>query len=54
MSLDQIRAAWRAAVRAAHPDRMMARGVPEEAMRLAERRLIAINRAWEEIASRSA
>lgn len=52
MSLDEIRAIWRAEVRATHPDRMMARGVPEEAMRLAERRLIAINRAWEEIAGR--
>ena len=53
MSLEDIRLAWRAAVRASHPDRMMARGVPEEAMRLAERRLIAINRAWEEIAGRT-
>jgi DnaJ like chaperone protein len=53
MSLEDIRAAWRAAVRTAHPDRMMARGVPEEAMRLAERRLIAINRAWEEISGRA-
>ena len=42
-----IRAAWRAAVRDAHPDRMLARGVPKEAIRLAEKRLIAINRAWE-------
>ena len=42
-----IRAAWRAVVRDAHPDRMLARGVPEEAIRLAEKRLIAINRAWE-------
>lgn len=54
MSLDDIRTAWRAAVRTTHPDRMMARGVPEEAMRLAERRLIAINRAWEEISGRAA
>ena len=44
-----IRAAWRAAVRDAHPDRMLARGVPKEAIRLAEKRLIAINRAWEMI-----
>jgi DnaJ like chaperone protein len=28
---------------------MIARGVPEEAVKLAERRLIAINRAWERI-----
>ncbi len=44
-----IRAAWREAVRDTHPDRMLARGVPEEAIRLAENRLIAINRAWEAI-----
>jgi DnaJ like chaperone protein len=47
--LDEIRAAWRAQVRETHPDRMMARGVPEEAIKLAERRLVAINRAWERI-----
>lgn len=44
-----VRAAWRALVRATHPDAMIARGVPEEAVKLAESRLIAINRAWEEI-----
>jgi len=49
--LEQIRAAWRQAVRESHPDRMIARGVPEEAVNLAEKRLIAINRAWEEIAA---
>ncbi len=47
--LDDIRAAWRAEVRDTHPDRMIARGVPEEAVRLAERRMQAINRAWDEI-----
>ncbi|MEM8978547.1 MAG: molecular chaperone DjiA [Pseudomonadota bacterium] len=47
--LDEIRAAWRKLVRESHPDRMMARGVPEEAIKLAEKRLIAINQAWEEI-----
>jgi len=52
--MDQIRAAWRAEVRATHPDRMLARGVPEEAVKLAERRLVAVNRAWEEIAARHA
>ena len=49
MELEAIRAAWRAEVRETHPDRMIARGVPEEAVRLAERRMQAINRAWEEI-----
>lgn len=52
MPLDQIRATWRQLVRDSHPDRMIARGVPEEAVRLSERRLIDINRAWEEIAAR--
>jgi len=47
--LDEVRAAWRRLVRESHPDRMIARGLPEEAVRIAERRLIAINRAWEEI-----
>ncbi|MCR9126699.1 MAG: molecular chaperone DjiA [Rhodobacteraceae bacterium] len=46
---DEIRAAWRRLVRETHPDSMMARGVPEEAVKLAEKRLIDINRAWDEI-----
>lgn len=46
---DKIRDAWRNLVRETHPDRMVARGVPEEALRMAEKRLIAINRAWESI-----
>ncbi|MDE3079235.1 MAG: TerB family tellurite resistance protein [Paracoccaceae bacterium] len=48
--LDEIRAAWKRAVRDCHPDRMLARGVPQEAIKLAEKRLIAVNAAWEEIA----
>ncbi|MEM9794992.1 MAG: molecular chaperone DjiA [Pseudomonadota bacterium] len=47
--IEEIRAAWRAAVRESHPDRMMARGLPEEAVKLAEKRLVAVNRAWERI-----
>ncbi len=46
---DEIRAVWRNEVRESHPDRMIARGVPQEAVKLAEKRLIAINKAWEEI-----
>lgn len=46
MALDEIKDLWRGLVRENHPDRMMARGVPEEAVKLAERRLIAINAAW--------
>lgn len=49
MSLDEIKANWRDLVRRMHPDQMMSRGVPKEAIRLAERRLIIINDAWEEI-----
>ncbi|MCE6951731.1 molecular chaperone DjiA [Cereibacter sphaeroides] len=52
--IEDIRLAWKQAVRDCHPDRMIARGVPEEAVKLAERRLIDINRAWEEISARQA
>jgi DnaJ like chaperone protein len=47
--LDEIRAAWRQTVRETHPDRMIARGVPEEAVALATRKLALVNRAWEKI-----
>ncbi len=45
----QARAAWREMVRDSHPDRMMARGVPEEMIKMAESKLIAINNAYDEI-----
>ncbi len=50
-TLEEVRAAWRNLVRESHPDRMMARGVPEEAVKLAEKRLVVINQAWEEIST---
>lgn len=50
--IDQVRAAWRRAVKDNHPDAMVSRGLPREALRLAEERLMAVNRAWEEISSR--
>lgn len=53
-TLEQARIAWRQAVKDSHPDAMIARGVPVEAVKLAERRLIAINAAWEEIQGRRA
>ena len=53
-SIEDARAAWRVAVKESHPDVMIARGVPVEAVKLAERRLIAINAAWDEIQSRQA
>ncbi|MFO6465673.1 TerB family tellurite resistance protein [Jannaschia sp. KMU-145] len=49
MGMDEIRDRWRQLVRDTHPDRMIARGLPEEAVKLAEKRLVAINRAWENI-----
>jgi len=48
-SLAAVRKRYRDMVRETHPDRMMARGVPAEAMRLVEKRMVDINRAWDEI-----
>ena len=53
-SLDEIRKQWRRLVRDSHPDVMQARGVPEEAVKLSEKRLIDINHAWEEISAQRA
>lgn len=47
--MSETRAAWRRLVRENHPDQLLARGLPEEALKLAESRMIAINRAWEDI-----
>lgn len=46
MDIEDIRSRWRQLVRDNHPDRLMARGVPEEAVKLATKRMIAINDAW--------
>lgn len=48
-SFDRIKAVWRGLVRESHPDQMIARGVPEEAVKLAETRLRQINQAFDEI-----
>jgi len=48
-SYEDARKAWRTLVRATHPDQMIARGVPEEAVKLAQSRMVAVNRAWEDI-----
>lgn len=53
-TLDQARAAFRAAVREAHPDALRARGLPDEALVAAEERLKSLNRAWEDIQARQA
>lgn len=50
----EVRDRWRALVRLNHPDRMIARGVPQEAVRLATSRLAAINDAYEEIMAQRA
>lgn len=47
--LEAIRKRWRALVRETHPDRMIARGVPEEALKMATSRLAEINEAYEDI-----
>lgn len=52
--LAEIRRQWRQLVRDSHPDVMQARGVPEEAVKLSEKRLIDINCAWEEISAQRA
>jgi len=47
--MDVIRKAWRELVMQSHPDRMIARGLPEEATNMAQSRLAKINKAWEDI-----
>ncbi|MEM7319393.1 MAG: molecular chaperone DjiA [Pseudomonadota bacterium] len=49
LPIADIRKVWRQLVREMHPDAMVARGVPEEAVKLAEKRMSDINRAWNEI-----
>jgi DnaJ like chaperone protein len=51
---EAARKAWKDLVRDTHPDVMQARGVPPEAMKLAERRMQLINEAWREINARKA
>lgn len=52
--LEEARRAFRRMVRESHPDALRARGVPEEAVRVAEARLKALNRAWEQVQARHA
>jgi len=47
--LDAVRAQFRRLVRENHPDAMIARGLPPEAVKLAERRMADINRAWDAV-----
>ena len=50
MPIVDIKKVWRQRVIETHPDQLVARGVPEEALKIAEKRMIQINRAWEQIA----
>lgn len=49
MGYDQIHKRWRTLVRENHPDAMIGRGLPEEAVAIATSRLANINHAWEQI-----
>ncbi len=46
--LPEARKRWRDLIRESHPDRAIARGLPPEAVRLAETRTRALNEAWEQ------
>ena len=46
---EQIREAWLRQVKAHHPDRLMAQGLPEEAIQVANRKLALINDAYDRL-----
>jgi DnaJ like chaperone protein len=48
---DDVRGAWRRLVRENHPDRLIAQGMPEEFVSVANDKLAAINAAWDRIAA---
>ncbi|MGB7242344.1 MAG: molecular chaperone DjiA [Sulfitobacter sp.] len=54
MPVAKIRAVWRQLVRENHPDALVARGLPQEAMQLAQKRMADINRAWAAIENANA
>lgn len=47
--LDEVRKIWRKKIRETHPDILMSKGLPEEAITMATKKMIAVNQAWEEI-----
>jgi DnaJ like chaperone protein len=49
MSNDEIRAAWRKLVRDNHPDRLIAQGLPEEFVMLANQKVATINAAYDKV-----
>ena len=50
MSNDEIRTAWRKLARDNHPDRLIAQGLPEEFVTLANQKLATINAAYDKVA----
>jgi DnaJ like chaperone protein len=48
-SEEELRQTWRRLVRENHPDSLIARGLPEEFLKLANDKLAAINTAWDRI-----
>jgi DnaJ like chaperone protein len=46
---EQIRDAWLRQVRVNHPDRLIAQGLPEEAIQVANRKLALINDAYDRL-----
>jgi DnaJ like chaperone protein len=51
MELSDIKSAYRKLVRDTHPDKMVALGVPKEALKLATSRLAEVNDAWDTISA---
>ena len=49
--IEEIRERWKTLVRRNHPDALRARGVPDEAIRIAGTRLSSYNNAWDGIRS---
>lgn len=49
MTREELRACWKNLIKENHPDRLAARGVPPEAIKLAEDRLVKINDAWDQL-----
>lgn len=47
--LEDVRKIWRQKIRETHPDILMSKGLPEEAITMATKKMIAVNKAWEEI-----
>ncbi|WP_368345961.1 TerB family tellurite resistance protein [Pelagovum sp. HNIBRBA483] len=54
LPLAEVRKVWRDQIKASHPDKLLAKGLPEEAIKLAEKRVSDLNRAWREISGSAA